>query len=273
MTLEELRAHANDWGTGKAVAEELRRRKTPFSDVAGWLRPGSREPQWQEANVDGVVKQARVMPFNHAGAAVFQAMQGSTAPAASAACVDRLQEPRTWGNGRMPLRRFALAVLQQAPASVALPIARQWWNSRRLQAYAMDIFEAHGDAEDIQRIVPALGMRFTPGTHYVIDGALDALAKHPEYGSFPGLDSLYHRAAMSCTRERVVRVMALTEPGFGRGIAFECLWDAEPAIRRTAATAVDLSIPGARERLEFMAVDQTSWDNLREAARQRLAAG
>lgn len=47
LTLEELRAHANDWAVAKDVAQELRRRKTAFSDIAGWLRPVRRKAVWQ----------------------------------------------------------------------------------------------------------------------------------------------------------------------------------------------------------------------------------
>lgn len=177
-----------------------------------------------------------------------------------------------WGDGRRALRRFAVRVLQAAPPKVALPIARRWWASRRLRTSALDLFEVHAQPEDIQRIIPVLGWRFTVGTHYLIDGALDALAEHPQYAPFPGLESLYHRAAMSCTRERVVKLMGLTEPGFSRGLAFECLWDAEESTRVVAAGAIDLDMNGARERLEAMAAETVGWEGAAEAAKARLAA-
>lgn len=269
MTLDQLAAHAQDVASQDRIAHELRRRKVAFADIQSWIWRSS-PGRVSEANFNGVTKTVRISGTNGAGVAALKAMEGIADSRVLPECVRLIESPRRPGSGLAPVRRQAMRMLQQAPASITLPIARRWWTLRRHRAHALDLFEVHGEPEDIQRIVPVLGMRFTPGTHYLLEGALDALAKHPQYGPFPGLESLYHRAAMSCTRERVVRLMALTEPGFGRGLAFECLWDAEPAARMAAVSSVDLTLPGVRERIEFLATDQLEWESNRQAAQERL---
>jgi hypothetical protein len=134
----------------------------------------------------------------------------------------------------------------------------------------MELFERCGEREDVLEVADLVTARFTVASHYLHCSALDVLLARPEFGPYDGVEGLYHRAAMSCTRKRTAQLMARTDPAFASGLAVEALWDCETEARAAAAEVVDLSRPGVAERLEALAVDPLEDDIVRDAAAARL---
>ncbi|MCC7364418.1 MAG: hypothetical protein IT303_08590 [Dehalococcoidia bacterium] len=99
---------------------------------------------------------------------------------------------------------------------------------------------------------------------------LEVLEHLVAFGPWPEVAKVYRTTQLSCARERAIRIMAQTDPGFATTAAVDCLWDCESETRRIACERVDLDAPGARERVEALAADPWESEQVRDAARARL---
>lgn len=85
----------------------------------------------------------------------------------------------------------------------------------------------------------------------------------------PSFEALFDTTVYSYLRERCVVGLSTLATDFAHTRAFECLTDAEPGIRAIAIANVDLSTPGARERLARIAGDAMEDADNRQAAAVR----
>jgi hypothetical protein len=67
-------------------------------------------------------------------------------------------------------------------------------------------------------------------------------------------------------RHFIVDALGVTDFRFSSTRAVDCLWDAEPLIRATAATVVDVGSPEATARLRALAADPAEEHAVRSAA-------
>jgi hypothetical protein len=94
----------------------------------------------------------------------------------------------------------------------------------------------------------------------------DALGRHPALGPYPELDRAFLEMPYSYGRHFIVDALGVTDFRFSSTRAVDCLWDAEPLIRATAATVVDVGSPEATARLRALAADPAEEHAVRSAA-------
>jgi len=166
------------------------------------------------------------------------------------------------------LRSVAAKALAALPSDMVLSLARRWrsspaWKYRRT---AYTILENHATAEDLPWVRRQLRKPITYGRIYQFGDLAEIVEKFPGSGRYPQLRRLYQRFPYSYGRSYVVRAMAATDSLFPRGLAYECLWDCESRTRKVACGQVDLSVKGAKARIESLAADAFEDKAVREAA-------
>jgi hypothetical protein len=100
----------------------------------------------------------------------------------------------------------------------------------------------------------------------LIGSLATALGRHPAAGPFPELVAAFEAIAHSSVRAEIVEALAATDPTFATEIAVDCLWDAEPQVRRIAAQQADRRVPAAAARLEQLHLDLFEDVEVRAAA-------
>ena len=265
-SLSECLVDAVDGVSWLDVGKELARRRVPFREVAHWVELSGPRTR-RQATLDPL--QSRWMWPSLAALFAFHDRIDPDIVEVAATVVRRRYR---WGDARRSIQREAKRALAAQPA--ALELAREWRTSpaARLRDASSIVMKQQATVEDIPHIIPVLGRPFTGGSHYAIDTALDTLLRLVPHGPFAGVESIYRRANMSCTRQRAVKLLAATVPDFGATLAFECLWDCEADARIQAIEHVSLAIPGATERLAWLANDPCESEDLRAKAAARLAS-
>ncbi len=172
------------------------------------------------------------------------------------------------------VRRAAFDAIEQMPGSLTLETARQWFGRKEwyLQVAAGCILEHHAKPEDISLLIQAL---HTPETikkeDFRLPFALRALAGFEGLGRIPELEQIFCGAGDCYDRGDAAKAMAITAPDFFTDeYAFECLWDCDWLAYDTGCAMVDLSTPGALERLSELTADEDESNDVREAAQKRI---
>lgn len=134
------------------------------------------------------------------------------------------------------------------------------------------MLERHATSEDIPLLVEALR---TPETIREDDSRLDstliALTRFEGIGPIPELKEAFGRIGGCYERSEAADAMDATAPvHFAAEYAFECLWDCHWGARALGCETVNLSAPGALERIRELAADPHESEDVRQAARERL---
>jgi hypothetical protein len=178
-----------------------------------------------------------------------------------------------------PAYGAAVAAITALPTDVTLDLARMWLDApdSRQRHIALEILEAHGTVADVPRVrdalIPSLH-RDTGHTNecYMQCSMLEILARFPEAGPYPEVETVFREAGYSRTRIYAAEVLAASDSqGFARGLAVECLWDCEVRVRLIGCDSVDLEMPDVRARLHAMSSDPYEDEDVSSAARERLA--
>jgi hypothetical protein len=174
----------------------------------------------------------------------------------------------------------AVRAITALPADATLDLARTWFDAPDSphRHVALQILEAHGTAADVPRVrdalIPSL-QRDTPDTNecYMQCDMLEILARFPEAGPYPEVETVFKEAGYSRTRIYAAEVLAGSDgQEFAHGLAVECLWDCEERVRLIGCDSVDLEMPDVRARLHAMSSDPYEDEDVSSAARERLAA-
>jgi len=172
------------------------------------------------------------------------------------------------------VRSYAYMAIEAMPAELTLDTARVWFQSgeHHLHIPAGGILEQHATLDDVPMLVAALR---NPETFrcedFRLSGTLEALALFDDIGPIPELETVFCGVAHCYQRHRAAVAMEITAPlHFQHHYAFECLWDCHDDTRKLGCDTVNLTIPGALERLKELADDENEYGNVREAARKRL---
>jgi hypothetical protein len=171
-------------------------------------------------------------------------------------------------------RHLAIKALEEMPASLTLDLARQWFRRKEwyLHVPAGGILERHTALEDVPLLIEALGAPETiRGEDRRLGHALRALTRFDGIGPIPELERVFCEVGDWGWRYYAARAMKITAPAeFASQYAFECLWDWHDGIRALGCEVVNLSKPGALKRIREIAADENEYDDVREAAQERL---
>ncbi len=177
-------------------------------------------------------------------------------------------------NADSGVRGEALDAMWRLPSSLTLAMARQWFLREKwyLQSAAGGVFERHATLEDIPLLMQILR---TPGAiqndDYRLSFILTTLTRFEGLGRIPELEQVFCETPDPFRRGDAAEAMAATAPGhFTAEYAYECLWDCDWAAFKMGCAMVDLSTPGAIERLKEIAADECESDDTREIAKKRL---
>jgi hypothetical protein len=179
--------------------------------------------------------------------------------------------PRLSGfaNGKAPFRLSIARGLEGLESPAALDLARRWRGKTDYrQVIAYGLLERHATNDDLDWVVGRI--RWAARTHWDLYSYAKILRRFPGRGPFEGFADIYRRYVPTCCRADLVDAMSITDPQFGTTLAFECLFDCEPLAREAAVRTVDLSIAGARERVELLRSDPLEDDGVKVAAEARL---
>ncbi|MDQ2716167.1 MAG: hypothetical protein M3Z08_14770 [Chloroflexota bacterium] len=175
----------------------------------------------------------------------------------------------------------AVHAIAALPSSATLDLARDWFDAPdgSHRHVALLILKAHAMATDVGRVraalLPSLE-RDTWGTSecYMQGIMLEILARFPEPESYTEAETVFKEAKYARTRIYAAQVLAASDRDrFAHSIALECLWDCEERVRVIGCNSVDLHVPEAAPRLQAMAHDLHEDEEVRCAAKERLAVG
>ena len=172
------------------------------------------------------------------------------------------------------VRLRAVWAIEEMPASLTLDTARQWLQrpEHHLQSAGGGILAEHATREDVPWLTEALRTPETlRGEDFRLSGVLAALARFEGFGWIPELEQVFCQVQNSFRRYLAAKAMAATAPvEFACEYAFECLWDCDDDTRALGCEKVSPSTPGAVERLRELASDVGEYDDVRQAAQERL---
>jgi len=178
-------------------------------------------------------------------------------------------------NADSRVRAEAFRAIAKMPGSLTLDTGRRWFRCKQwyLHVPGGEILENHATLEDIPLLIEALR---TPATlrneDFRLSSALDALARFNGIGPIPKLEQIFDQAPDCFDRHRAANATAVTAPAqFRDQYAFECLWDCHWNTRKLGCETVSLSVPGALDRLREIEADECEFNEVREAAQERLA--
>ncbi len=102
---------------------------------------------------------------------------------------------------------------------------------------------------------------------------LEILKRFPEAAPFPEVETVFQEAGYARTRISAAQMLNASDgEQFARGLALECLWDCEDDVRRLGCDKVNLEVPEAHARLHVLSRDLHEDKQVRDAAKERLAA-
>jgi len=108
--------------------------------------------------------------------------------------------------------------------------------------------------------------------YYLMCGMLEILACFPEDGPYPEAEAVFEDVKYAYARIYAAEALDASDPDcFARDLALECLWDCEAHVREIGCDSVDLAVPGAWTRLHELARDPHEDENVRDAAKERIA--
>lgn len=269
LPLGDLMLRAVDHVSEVAVGKELARRALPLETLRPWLALRAVRSEFTEE--DGKVNRL-VRPAGGAMAAM-RSLARRPEHEVFQLVLEIAVRPDQANHGNAALRLAAGRVLVTLPPDYLLPLARRWRNSRLWQQrhVAELILHGHSQPADIPYLRKLLHAPLTGRGIYRMCHALDSLARLGAHGPFPEVPHVLDYFGYSYGRRRAARVLAASDPTFPATRAFECLWDCEPGTREIGCQHVDLSLPGAVERLHALAADPVESELVRNAAAARLA--
>lgn len=175
------------------------------------------------------------------------------------------------------LRREMRWAFCDLPWELTKDTAHQWlekgdqWTRRVTAAYA---YRAHAEPADQQFLRAMLDRELDLGScggQGIVCDLAQALARS-RCGPAPEVGRAFREMFDSYGRHFVADALVAVDADFPKGLAVDCLWDAEKTIREVGATHASLGIPGVRERLRELADDLHEDVDVREKARARLGS-
>ena len=173
------------------------------------------------------------------------------------------------------LRMLCVRALVALPSSVVLPLGRRWFNSTNDEerCLAVEILERHAIPDDAPMLQAGIrtSMRDEYGQLYSLFSMLKTFQRFPAYGPVPELEHAFAECCYSYARKTVARSIRITDPNsFVEKFSYECLWDSESDARKLACQTADLANPECRARIQVLADNWETENEVRDAAKQRV---
>ncbi len=108
--------------------------------------------------------------------------------------------------------------------------------------------------------------------HFTLIDLVEGVGRLGLTGALQSVRDVYDESPCATLRSRAAGALARIEPGFTATTAVDCLWDCEAGTRLRAVDWADVTADGVVERLRVLARDPAEEDDVRQAARRRLAA-
>lgn len=174
------------------------------------------------------------------------------------------------------MRRVALLrSFVELPASVTLPLARQWRDRDDYSVLAaMRVLAKHAEPSDRPWLEPEVERHLQQDGGSGTVGPLQALTLLGDARSAPLLLRVVEQVRYSLARMRALEGLARMPDAPGAGAALrDALWDCEEGAAAAACGALPTLAAAARTRVAELATDPLADEPLRGAATRRLAAG
>lgn len=84
---------------------------------------------------------------------------------------------------------------------------------------------------------------------YRLCNALEGLSHLSGVDLSPGVARAFREAPYALARRYAAAALAANDPGFGRTLAIECLWDSDWGVRSIGAATIDTTVPWVADRL------------------------
>ncbi|UGQ10748.1 HEAT repeat domain-containing protein [Yinghuangia sp. ASG 101] len=139
---------------------------------------------------------------------------------------------------------------------------------------AVRILAGAGARTDGPALIAAL-RRCRPTAHqdrFTLIDLVEGVGRLGLTGALEPVRDVYDASPCASLRSRAAGALARIEPGFTATTAVDCLWDCEAGTRLRAVDWADVAADGVVERLRVLARDPAEEDDVRQAARRRLAA-
>ncbi|MCF2527515.1 HEAT repeat domain-containing protein [Yinghuangia soli] len=174
-----------------------------------------------------------------------------------------------------PVRQAAVQAVGALRSGEAVLRARRWMGADGpLGEVAVRILAGAGESADGPALIAALQRCRTAAAddRFTLTDLVDGIGRLGLTEALDPVRDVYRASPWAGLRSRAVDALARIEPDFTATTAVDCLWDCEAETRLTAVEWADLKVAGVPDRLRELARDPAEDDEVREAARQRLAA-
>lgn len=161
-----------------------------------------------------------------------------------------------------------------APSSSSSPGESASTAGGMLADVALRILAGAGESADGPALIAAL-RRCRPtedGDRFTLVELVDGVGRLGLVDALEPVRGVYRGSPWAGLRSRAVDTLARIEPDFTATTAVDCLWDCEAETRLVAVGRADLAVDGVPDRLRQLARDPGEKDDVRAAARSRLAA-
>ncbi|NUU20705.1 MAG: HEAT repeat domain-containing protein, partial [Streptomycetaceae bacterium] len=184
-----------------------------------------------------------------------------------------LAESALAGETPAPVRQAVVQAVGGLRTGEAVLRARSWLGTDgALGDVAVRILAGAGEAADGPALVAAL-RRCRPATdRFTLIDLVDGVGRLRLTEALGPVRDVYRDSPYAALRSRAVDTLARIEPDFTATTAVDCLWDCEAGTRHIAVDRADMRIDGVTDKLRELARDPVEHDDVREAARRRLAA-
>lgn len=205
---------------------------------------------------------------------------------ADPALLDLAEATLTGGDTPAPVRQAAVQAVGALRSVEAVARARAWLAADEhpvrevygrtggLADVAVRILAGAGARTDGPALIAAL-RRCRPTAHqdrFALIDLVEGVGRLGLTGALEPVRDIYHESPCASLRSRAADALARIEPGFTATTAVDCLWDCEAATRLRAVDWADVAADGVTDRLRVLARDAAEDDDVRQAARRRLAA-
>ncbi|MDI2129688.1 HEAT repeat domain-containing protein [Yinghuangia seranimata] len=173
------------------------------------------------------------------------------------------------------VRQVAVQAVGALRTGEAVARARGWVAAGGvLEQAAVRILAGAGEPSDGPALIAALrrGLRTVQQERFTLLDVVDGIGRLGLVEALEPVRDLYRVSPCAGVRSRAVETLARIDPGFTVTTAVDCLWDCEAGTRMVGVDSADTAVDGVPERLRELARDPAEDDDVRAAARRRLAA-
>jgi hypothetical protein len=171
-----------------------------------------------------------------------------------------------------PVRQAVVQAVGALRTGEAVARARAWLGrDGALGDVAVRILAGAGEPADGPALIAALRRCRPAGDRFTLIDLVDGVGRLGLTEALEPVRGVYRASPYAGLRSRAVDTLARIEPDFTATTAVDCLWDCEAETRLVAVDWADTHVDGVTDKLRELAADPVENDEVRQAARRRLA--